>query len=120
MGRLPAVTGGGPTVPKMEQAGKATGPLFGDSQVAEAKRILHNPWSMIDTGFLWRRKDEGRCSYKATDNQTEKGISMEAKFVGHNDQRILPLDIEEALREWLTNEAVIIGGRNHGIKHSGS
>ena len=76
---------------------KATGPLLGDSQVAKAKGILHNPWSMIDTGFLCRRKDEGWCSYKATyDDQTEKGISMEAKFVGHNDQRILPLDIEKA------------------------
>jgi hypothetical protein len=61
---------------------KATGPLLGDSQVAEAKGILHNPWSMIDTGFLWRRKDEERCSHKATyDNQTEKGISMETKFI---------------------------------------
>ena len=100
---------------------KATGPLLGDSQVAEAKGILHNPWSMIDTGFLWRRKDEGRCSYKITyDNQTEKGISMEAKFVGHNDQRILPLDIEEASKEWLTSEAVTIRGGNHDIKHSGS
>lgn len=28
MGRLPAVIGGGPTVPEMEQAGKATGPEF--------------------------------------------------------------------------------------------
>ena len=26
MGRLPAVTGGGPTVPETEQAGKAAGP----------------------------------------------------------------------------------------------
>jgi len=45
---------------------------------------------------------------------------MEAKFVGHNDQRILPLDIEEASKEWLTSEAVTIRGGNHDIKHSGS
>jgi len=45
---------------------------------------------------------------------------METEFIGHNDQRILPLDIEETLKEWLTNEPVTIRGGNHGIKHSGS
>jgi len=53
VGRLPAVTGGGPTAPEMEQAGKATGPRLLGQPGCRSRRNFAKPVAYIlATGFL--------------------------------------------------------------------
>jgi len=53
VGRLPAIIGGGPAVPEMEQVGKATGPVIQDGRVAEATGVVpKGPWLKFTTGFF--------------------------------------------------------------------
>jgi hypothetical protein len=52
VGRLPAVFGGGPTVPKKEQAGKATGPT-GIAGLPKEKKFYMGPVVYIDHGLFY-------------------------------------------------------------------
>ena len=59
MGRLPAVIGGGPATPEMEQAGKATCPPGIDGLPKQGKLCgARGPYS--DTGPFYLRCFEGR------------------------------------------------------------